>query len=85
MSTKWFVYILLCTDHSLYTGISPDPKKRFEEHKKGKGGAYTRSYKPIKLLYTEGHATKSEALKREIELKNMPRKIKIDIITHAPA
>lgn len=85
MSTKWFVYIILCADKSLYTGISPDPKKRFDEHKNGKGGAYTRSHKPIKLLYSKSYATKSEALKREIEVKNMPRKTKIDIITLAPA
>ncbi len=77
MSTKWFVYILLCADHSLYTGISPDPQKRFEDHKKGQGGAYTRSHKPTKLLYIKKFSSKSKALKRELQIKKMPRSTKI--------
>jgi len=76
----WFVYILLCSDNSLYTGYSPDPKKRFLEHKRGKGGKYTRSHKPLKIIYTEEFATKSEALKREIEIKSWPRRKKITIL-----
>ena len=59
----WFVYILLCSDGSLYTGISNNPDVRFSEHKNGKGGRYTRSHKPIKLLYTEQLESKSAALK----------------------
>ena len=84
MSTKWFVYILLCADHSLYTGISPDPQKRFEDHKKGQGGAYTRSHKPLKLLHAEPFLTKSEALKRELQIKKMPRRIKIRLLKFRP-
>ena len=51
--TNWFVYILLCLDNSLYTGIAKDPAKRFREHVAGKGGAYTRNHKPIRIVYTE--------------------------------
>ena len=49
----FYVYILLCRGGSLYTGISNDPEQRFLEHQKGKGGKYTWSHKPIKILYTE--------------------------------
>jgi putative endonuclease len=73
----YFVYILLCSDGSLYTGISIDPQKRFLDHQKGRGGAYTRSHKPIKIIYTEKQPNKSSALKREAQIKRWPRQKKI--------
>ncbi|WKZ25455.1 MAG: GIY-YIG nuclease family protein [bacterium] len=73
----WFVYILLCEDNSLYTGYSNNPQKRFLDHKRGKGGHYTRSHKPIKQIYLEKLFTKSEALKRESEIKSWGRSEKI--------
>ena len=69
----WFVYILLCNDESYYIGSSNDVEKRFKEHLDGKGGRYTRSHKPVKLVYKEELANKSEALKREAELKKLTR------------
>ncbi len=76
----WYVYILLCIDKSLYTGISDNPEKRFIDHKNGKGGKYTRSHKPIKIVYTETVESKSAALKREFEIKSWSRKKKIKIL-----
>ena len=76
----WYVYILLCNDGSLYTGSSKNPQQRFLRHKQGKGGRYTRSHKPIKLLYTEQHPDKSSALKRELQIKGWSRKKKIKIL-----
>lgn len=73
----WFVYVLLCEDNSLYTGSTNNLEKRFLDHKNGKGGKYTRSHKPLKLIYKEEFATKSEALKREIEIKSWNRRKKI--------
>jgi len=49
----WFVYILLCEDGSLYTGYSNNIDQRFLDHKNGKGGHYTKSHRPIKLIYSE--------------------------------
>lgn len=69
----WFVYILLCTDGSYYTGSTNDIKKRFKDHLGGKGGKYTRSHKPKKIVYKEELATKSQALKREAEIKKFSR------------
>jgi len=73
----WFVYILLCSDNSLYTGISNDPNQRFLDHQHGKGGKYTRSFKPLKIIYTEEFSNKSEALKRELQIKSWSREEKI--------
>lgn len=73
----WFVYILLCEDTSLYTGSTNNLDKRFADHQKGKGGKYTRSHKPIKIVYLEKLESKSLALKREIEIKSWDRQQKI--------
>jgi len=76
----WYIYILLCSDNSLYTGSTNDLGKRFLNHQNGKGGKYTRSHKPLKIIHTEEFATKSEALKREIEIKSWTRAKKIQIL-----
>lgn len=76
----WFVYILLCNNDSLYTGVSSNPNKRFLDHKNGKGGRYTRSHKPVKLIYTEQLESKSAALKRESQIKGWSRAKKIKIL-----
>jgi len=73
----WFTYILLCRDKSLYCGATNNLAKRFAEHVAGRGGRYTRSHKPIKIIYSEEFAEKSAALKREAEIKSWTRKKKI--------
>jgi len=67
----WFTYILRCSDESFYIGISNDVNKRFLNHKNNKGGRYTRSHNVEKVVYTEQFKTKSEAMKRESELKKL--------------
>ena len=73
----WFVYIAKCSDQTLYVGISNDVKKRIEKHNSGKGAQYTKGRTPLKLIYTEKHKNKSEARKREIQLKGWSRKKKL--------
>lgn len=73
----WYVYILLCEDNSLYTGSTNNLEKRFQAHRSGKAAKYTRSHKPIRILHTEQFRTKSEALKRELEVKSWNREGKI--------
>ena len=77
----WFVYILLCRDNSLYTGSTNNLEKRFLDHKNGKGGKYTRSHKPIKRVYLEPLNSKSEALKRERQIKGWSRAKKLDVLS----
>ena len=68
---SFFVYILRCKDNSLYTGYTiNDIKKRVEQHNNGTGAKYTRSRRPVSLVYFEEFSSKSEALKREIEIKS---------------
>lgn len=76
----WSVYILLCEDGSFYTGVSDNPQQRFLDHKNGKGGRYTRSHKPTKIIYLEELPTKSLALKRERQIKGWSRTKKIRIL-----
>ncbi len=76
----WYVYILECADSSLYTGITNDLEKRFSEHKKGEGGRYTRSHKPIRIIYSEKVISHSVALKREAEIKKWSRERKIRML-----
>lgn len=83
VTAQWFVYILLCRGGSLYTGIAKDPKKRFREHREGRGGAYTRSHKPLRILYTEPMRSKSAALTREAEIKRWPKQKKLKLLLWA--
>ena len=73
----WHIYILLCSNNSLYTGATNNLEKRFLDHKNGKGAHYTRVHKPLKIVYSEEFPTKSEALKREWEIKSWSRENKI--------
>jgi len=76
----YFIYILKCSDGSLYTGITTDVKRRFAEHKKGIGGHYTSSKKAVKMVYTENHRDRSSASKREAEIKSWRREKKLKLI-----
>lgn len=75
----YFVYLLLCKDSSIYTGITTNVDRRFKEHKEEKGGRYTKARKAVALLYSEPHKTRSAALKREAEIKHWPRKRKLEL------
>lgn len=71
---------MICQDKSIYTGITNDLKARFKKHRAGKGGHYTRSHTPIKIIYTERFKTKGKALKRESEIKLWNKKRKLNLI-----
>ena len=80
MDKMWNVYILRCGDGSLYTGISTDVERRLEAHRAGKGAKYTRSRCPLELVYREQCLDKSAALRRELEIKALPRAEKLKLI-----
>ena len=77
---NWYVYILRCGDGTLYTGITDDVERRFAAHQAGRGAKYTRGRGPLELVYTEEVPDKSAALKREIQLKRLPREKKLHLI-----
>jgi putative endonuclease len=76
----YYVYILRCEDGSLYTGITTDIERRFNEHRARIGGHYTRSHKIQKILYREKVATRGDALRREAEVKSWRREKKLELI-----
>ena len=73
---EWCVYMLLCSDNTIYTGITNDLKKRFDNHISGKGAKYLRGRKPLEIVYTENFKNRSMATKREIEIKKLNRREK---------
>jgi predicted GIY-YIG superfamily endonuclease len=77
----WLVYILECSDSTLYTGITSDLEKRLEKHYSGAGAKYTRGRGPYRVLYTERLQTKGLALKREAKIKKLRRKQKLLLIS----
>lgn len=78
MSGKpWFVYLLRCGDGTLYCGIALDVEARLAMHSSGKGAKYTRGRLPLELVYSESCGSKGEALRREREIKAMPRRAKL--------
>ena len=76
----YYVYILKCSDDTLYTGITTDPERRLKEHNSGTGAKYTRSRRPVEMVYSETAADRSEASKRETEIKKFSRAQKLEMI-----
>lgn len=75
-----YTYILECSDGSLYTGWTNDIEKRLEVHNAGKGAKYTKSRRPVRLVYLEEFETKEDAMRREYWIKKMKRDEKIKLV-----
>ena len=80
----WYLYILRCGDGTLYTGITTDVERRLEAHRSGKGAKYTRGRGPLELVYIEKCGDHSDALRRELEIKALPREEKLKLIEKNP-
>lgn len=79
-AARHFTYIVRCCDGSLYTGWTTDLEKRVETHNSGKGAKYTRSRRPVELVYHEEFQTKEEALRRERAIKKLTRDAKEQLL-----
>lgn len=78
---NWYVYIINCSkDNTLYTGMTNNVEKRVKTHNSGKGAIYTRGRLPVVLLYTEKLSSKSEAAKRERQIKKLSKEEKLKLI-----
>jgi putative endonuclease len=80
MKKRWLIYILECSDGSLYTGATNDLEARLQRHRAGKGARYTRSRLPVRLAYREACKDHSSALRREYEVKRLKRKEKLFLV-----
>ena len=76
----YFVYVLRCSDQSLYVGQTTDVQKRVETHSAGKGAAFTSRRRPVALVYVEEHKTRADAIQRERQLKRWTRQKKEALI-----
>lgn len=79
---NWYVYILICKDGTLYTGITNNLEARLEAHNSGKGAKYTRSRTPVTLGTYFQCPTKSDALKKEAAIKRLTRQKKLELINN---
>lgn len=84
MKMTYFVYMLLCADNTIYTGVARDVLQRLAKHRAGLGAKYTRGRGPFTLIYCEQQPCKGAALKREYEIKQFKRQQKLALLeTHS--
>lgn len=81
---NYMVYILICSDKTLYTGITNNLERRLREHNNGKASKYTRHRLPVTIAYTEPAGSKSCALKRELQIKKLSRLKKLELVKKNP-
>jgi len=77
---NWLVYILQCSDNTMYCGVTNNLEKRLEAHKSGKGSKYVRAHLPFRLAAKSPMMSKSEAMKLEYSVKRAPKKDKIAMV-----
>lgn len=75
-----YCYILECSDGTYYTGWAADPERRLCQHNRGNGARYTRSRRPVRLVYVEAQPDRSSAMRREFKIKQMSRKAKEKLV-----
>ena len=75
-----FCYILMCSDGTYYTGWTTDPTRRTKQHNAGRGAKYTRSHRPVRLVYVEELPDRGSAMRRELQIKRMKREGKEKLI-----
>jgi putative endonuclease len=80
---RWTVYFLRCRDGSLYTGITTDLTRRLARHRAGTASAYTRSRRPVRLVYHERQPNRGAALRREAALRRLSRAAKLALVRRA--
>ena len=80
-NSQWFVYMIRASDERLYTGITTDVERRFNEHCGSvKGARFFRGRQPLEVVYTENHPDRSSALRREAVIKSLSRELKLELI-----
>ena len=80
---KWYVYLLRCSDDTLYTGMTNDPPRRLAVHNAGTGAKYTRARRPCTMVYCEEAESRSAALSREAAVKRLTRPQKLALLSTA--
>ncbi len=81
MSQNWYVYVIRCSDNTLYAGITTDMARRFQQHLTGTGAKYFRGRQPEKVVYLESGHNRSTAGKRELQIKALSRAEKDELVS----
>ena len=81
---KCYCYIIECADGTLYTGVTNDTERRMHQHNLGRGARYTRSRRPLRLVYIEQQSDRTAAMQRERVIKALSRKRKLALIATQP-
>ena len=76
----WYLYVVCCSDSTLYTGITTDIKRRISQHNSGRGAKYTKGRGPVKLMHIRQYKNRSDASKAEAKFKKFKRTKKLQII-----
>ena len=80
INAQWWVYMILCSDETYYTGITTDLDRRFKQHESGKGAKYFYGRKPVKFVFKEDGHDRSSASQREAAIKSLSRQQKIALL-----
>lgn len=80
--TSWVVYMLRCSNETIYTGMTNDLKKRLKAHNDGVGAKYTKMFRPVAVVYQEEAKNRSEAQKREAAIKKLKRREKLELVVN---
>ncbi|WP_020401719.1 GIY-YIG nuclease family protein [Gracilimonas tropica] len=83
MNSEWFVYMIRCTNGSIYTGCTNNLIRRWKQHVQGKGAKYLKAHTPKEVVFVEHHANQSEACSREYEIKQFSKQDKEALITES--
>ena len=83
MRSSWFVYMIRCTNGSIYTGCTNNLIRRWNQHVQGKGAKYLKAHAPKEVVFVESHPNQSEACSREYEIKQFSKKNKEALITES--
>jgi putative endonuclease len=81
--TRYFCYIVECADGTYYTGWTVDPEKRVHVHNAGRGAKYTKTRRPVRLVYVEEQPDRRSAMRRETQIKRLGREGKRKLVTGA--
>ena len=80
---RWFCYIVECADHTYYTGITTNLERRIDQHNAGKGAKYVKGRLPVRVVYTEECENRSDASRREMQIKALDKDQKTELIKRA--
>jgi len=83
MSREYYTYMVSCSDGTLYTGWTVDPERRVRVHNAGRGARYTKTRRPVRLVYLERHSSRAQAMRRERAIKGMSHASKLRLVARA--